>query len=101
MRQGYLVTPWRWVSQEWDGWYIEKQPKSEKTWIEIYRNKYFDTFTQVGIESDANNELVMILASQKYNYTVKLSEGTYCNWTRDDSCSNQIQSFGYWAKKKG
>ena len=93
--------PLKWQSDQYNGWYYENQNNS-KIWVEISKYEFYDNFTQVAERIDMNGNLVVILNSQKYNYSVKLSADMSCFWGFNNSkCNNNLITTGYWTKKHG
>ena len=98
-----MITPLRWMSDEWDGWYFERMETDSDTWIEYVKNKPLKNLTQYSMESDVNGYAVVVLRYDIYNTIAKLTEGMAyfgSNQTYNSKYMKWINAnSGYWVKK--
>lgn len=94
-----LRVPWRWISTEYS-WYFEKQ---EKTifWHEFFLEKRQDVLKEISHGIDMNDQLYVILYSNRLKNSIKLSAHKAFYWSISYSGSDNHLTAGYWAQKFG
>lgn len=92
------MSPWRWESDQWDGWYLEKRKNSPK-WVQTYKGKIMATYRQISIDSDENNFPVVILQDITNNFYIKLTQGIFFSGSNFKSFDQYLT--GFWSSKKG
>ena len=99
-----MAKPWRWQSDQLDGWYYEKQENSN-TWIEYKNNTVWTNFTLIFSDTDYDGLPVVVLRKHEsyINSIIKLTEGiAYWDKTQltEQFKINQNEfKYGHWVKK--
>lgn len=100
---GDLVTPLKWISDEWGDWSCEQQHLNSSDWIRYYldENYWIKTYyKQISVNSDTKGNLVVILKKKQSKHGVKLSNGWACTWNSSVECDKNLITTGYWLKKQ-
>lgn len=97
-----LTTPWRWISDEFDGWSFEKVPTTN-LWKEIKKNDFSDKiYTQVSSDFNMTDKRFVVLKKiEEYNFSIMLSSEMCCILGNNySSCNVKLSSStsGYWKK---
>lgn len=88
--------PLKWQSDQWDNWYYVKQKKG-LLWIEYANGREWGNFTQVSLEYDANDGLVVTLIREGSRSIVKLCEDVLY-WGSNLTWMDKRLTSGYWVK---